>query len=93
MIPEGYRANFRTLLRAADDGRLALLECRDAKRPDLPRYVIVAVGDDPDSPGGVQLTPFGHLYDGDGGEFDPFGAYLPPDPDGGPGDFIQPEDL
>ncbi|WP_041559089.1 DUF6117 family protein [Novosphingobium sp. PP1Y] len=74
-IPEPYRRNFETLLRAAADGNLALLECRDALT-GVPRYVVTAVGRDGDD---FVMTPFGHLHDGN-----PFDAYLPPDPGDGP---------
>lgn len=68
-IPEPYRRNFETLLRAAADGNLALLECRDALT-GVPRYVVTAVGRDE---GDYVMTPFGHLHDGN-----PYDAYLPP---------------
>lgn len=68
-IPQAYRHNFDTLLRAAADGNLALLECRDAVSLE-PRYVLCAVGHDA---GEFLMTPFGHLHDGN-----PFEAYLPP---------------
>jgi hypothetical protein len=69
-IPEAHRTNFGTLLRAAADGNLALIECTDAQS-GVPRYVIAAVGRD-----GADfiMTPFGHLADGN-----PYEAYLPPD--------------
>ena len=68
-IPDHARANFETLLCAAADGNLALMECADALTGE-PRYVICAVGRD-----GAEFvfTPFGHLADGN-----PFDAYLPP---------------
>ena len=44
-IPDHARANFQTLLRAAADGNLALMECIDAVTGE-PRYVICAVGRD-----------------------------------------------
>lgn len=77
-IPAHARTNFQTLVRAADDGNLALMECVDAQTGAL-RYVICAV--DRDS-GDYIFTPFGHLADGN-----PYDAYLPPDPDE-PGGFI-----
>lgn len=68
-IPEAYVKNFDTLLRAAQQGDLALMECTDASTGE-PRYVICAVGRD----GAEYLfTPFGHLHDGN-----PFEAYVPP---------------
>jgi len=71
-IPDYARRNFQTLLRAADGGNLALMECLDAQTGEK-RYVICAVGRDC---GNYVFTPFGHLADGN-----PFDAYLPPDPD------------
>ncbi|HEY9213026.1 MAG TPA: DUF6117 family protein [Ancylobacter sp.] len=68
-IPDHARANFQTLLRAARDGNLALLECADAVTGAL-RYVICAVGRDGAD---FTMTPFGHLADAD-----PYDAYLTP---------------
>ena len=68
-IPDHARANFQTLLRAAADRNLALMECSDAVTGE-PRYVICAVGRDGTD---FLFTPFGHLADGN-----PFDAYLPP---------------
>jgi Family of unknown function (DUF6117) len=68
-IPEPYRRNFATLLRAAADDNLALMECSDAANV-TPRYVIVAVGRAGDD---YAMTPFGHLHDGN-----PYEAYCPP---------------
>ena len=68
-IPDAYARNFDTLLRAAADGNLALLECTDAVT-GVPRSVICAVGR---ADGDYVMTPFGHLHDGN-----PFDAYLPP---------------
>lgn len=58
-IPSYARTNFQTLLRAAGDGNLALMECLDAVTGS-PRYVICAVGRDD---GDYVFTPFGHLAD------------------------------
>lgn len=74
-IPDHFRANFKTLLRAAADNALALMECNDAGTGE-PRYVICAVGR---NNGDYVMTPFGHLADGN-----PYDAYLPPDVPGGP---------
>ena len=68
-IPDHTRANFQTLLRAAADSNLALIECSDAVAGE-PRYVICAVGRDGTD---FLFTPFGHLADGN-----PFDASLPP---------------
>lgn len=72
-IPHHARANFNTLLRAAEDGSLALMECTDTVTGE-PRYVICAVGRDD---GDYVFTPFGHLADGN-----PYDAYRPPEPSG-----------
>ena len=70
-IPDHARANFETLLRAAADGNLALMECVDAAT-GIPRYVICAAGRDGE---GFFFTPFGHLAEGN-----PYEAYVPPEP-------------
>ncbi|NIJ43209.1 hypothetical protein FHS78_003521 [Parvibaculum indicum] len=70
-IPDHARANFETLLRAAADGNLALMECVDAAT-GTPRYVIFAVGRDGED---FVFTPFGHLAEGN-----PYEAYVPPEP-------------
>jgi Family of unknown function (DUF6117) len=68
-IPDHARTNFDTLLRAASNGNLALMECTDAITGER-RYVICAVGREGTD---YLFTPFGHLADGN-----PFDAYLPP---------------
>jgi hypothetical protein len=72
-IPEPYRRNFQTLLDAAADDNLALMECSDASS-GVPRYVIVAVGR---VDGDYVMTPFGHLCDSN-----PYEAYCPPPDEG-----------
>lgn len=72
-IPEPYQRNFQSLLDAAADGNLALLECSDAASGAV-RYVIVAVGR---ADGDYVMTPFGHLHDGN-----PYEAYRPPPEEG-----------
>ena len=68
-VPDHARANFQTLLRAAADGNLALMECIHAATGE-PRYVIYAVGR---AGTDFLFTPFCHLTDGN-----PFDAFLPP---------------
>jgi hypothetical protein len=68
-IPDHARTNFDTLLRAASNGHLALMECTDAITGE-PRYVICAVGREGTD---YLFTPFGHLAEGN-----PYDAYLPP---------------
>jgi hypothetical protein len=69
-IPQAHQRNFATLLCAAGDGNLALMECTDAATGE-PHYVICAVGRDG---GDFVIAPFGHPHHGN-----PFDAYLPPD--------------
>ncbi|WP_066776290.1 DUF6117 family protein [Sphingomonas sp. CCH5-D11] len=78
-IPAYARTNFQTLLRAAEAGDLALMECLDSATRE-PRYVLAAVGRDGDD---YVFTPFGHLADGN-----PYEAYLPPAEGGG---FVETE--
>jgi hypothetical protein len=59
-IPDYISKNFDTLLRAASNGNLALMECTDAITGE-PRYVICAVGREGTD---YLFTPFGHLADG-----------------------------
>ena len=73
MIPDHARGNFQTLLRAAESGDLALMECTDTATGE-PRYVICAVGR---HDGDYMFTPFGHLADGN-----PYDAYFPPNTSG-----------
>ncbi|ASS60427.1 hypothetical protein E0H35_35720 [Rhizobium leguminosarum bv. viciae] len=80
-IPDFARLNFDTLLRAASDGNLALMECLDAATRQ-PRYVVCAVSR---SNGEYAFTPFGHLAEGN-----PYDAYLPPDPDDPTGFIASP---
>ena len=68
-IPDYLRTNFQTLLRAAGDGNLALMECKDVQTGE-PRFVICAVGLEGSS---HVMTPFGHLAEGN-----PYEAYIPP---------------
>lgn len=71
-IPDYAAKNLQTLLRAAQAGHLALMECTDAATGAV-RYVICAVGRDQ---GDFVFTPFGHLADGN-----PYEQYVPPDSD------------
>jgi len=66
--PDYISTNFATLLRAASNGNLALIECTDAITGE-PRYVICVGREGTD----YLFTPFGHLADGN-----PYDAYLPP---------------
>lgn len=68
-IPDHARAIFQTLLRAAEHGDLALMECTEISTGEI-RYVICAVGRDGAD---YVFTPFGHLAEGN-----PFELYRPP---------------
>ena len=68
-IPDHARANFETLLKAAQAGELALMECTELASGET-RYVLCAVGRDH---GDYLMTPFGHLTPGN-----PYEAYIPP---------------
>jgi len=67
-IPEYVSKNFNTLLRAAHDGNLGLMECRDVATREI-RYVLCAFGCDGAD---VIVVPFGHLACGN-----PYDDYLP----------------
>ena len=69
-IPDYVKSNFATLLAAAENGDLALMECLDAKTAEA-RYVICAVSQ---VSGEYQFTPFGHMA----ADVNPFEAYVPP---------------
>ncbi|MEP6868912.1 MAG: DUF6117 family protein [Novosphingobium sp.] len=72
-IPDYALANFETLVKAAKAGDLALMECTDTASGET-RYVLCAVGRQPDRNGGdYVMTPFGHLAPGN-----PYDAYVPP---------------
>jgi hypothetical protein len=59
MIPQPYRDNFNTLLRAFDASDACLLECHErATRKAV--YVICAVNQ---SGGNYELVPFAQLFD------------------------------
>ena len=70
-IPDYARENFQTLLRAAENGHLALMECVDTLT-GAPRYVICAVGRSENED--YLFTPFGHLA-----ETNPYETYRPPE--------------
>lgn len=69
-IPKGYRDNFKTLLRAAADDSLALVESTDVASGE-PRFLVCAIGRG--NAGEYLITPFGHLCNGN-----PFEEYTDP---------------
>jgi len=60
-INDVIKTNFQTLLTAARNGDLALLECTD-KATGNPVYVICAVNAGPD--GLYSMTPLAKMFDG-----------------------------
>lgn len=70
-IPVHIKTNFETLLKAARNDDLALLECHDAKTGE-PRYVLAAVSQNPVTKQ-YDMSPFGHLAAGN-----PFNDYTAP---------------
>ena len=68
-IPDYARTNFETLVKAAQAGDLALMECTEVESGET-RYVLCAVGRDGDA---YVMTPFGHLA-----PRNPYEAYIPP---------------
>jgi hypothetical protein len=72
-IPDFASANFETLMKAAEAGDLALLECTEVASGET-RYVLCAVSRSIDrDTGDYIMTPFGHLAPGN-----PYHAYIPP---------------
>lgn len=71
-IPAHMVKRFDALKRACIDGKLALLECQDAKSGE-PRYVLCAVNQQHDE---SLFVPFAHMTPDD----NPYKAYIPPTP-------------
>ena len=69
-LNKAHQQNLETLIRAAKDGNLCLMECTEIATGE-PRAVICAV--QPDSTGKIVFVPFGHLCPGN-----PYEAYEPP---------------
>lgn len=67
-LADWEQKNFQTLLRAAEDGNLALMSGLDAETGEH-RAMIVAIAWDGAE---YQITPFGHLATGN-----PFEQYIP----------------
>lgn len=68
-IADHARANFETLLKAAQAGDLALMEGTEVASGET-RYVLCAVGRDD---GDYVMTSFGHVAPGN-----PYEAHIPP---------------
>ena len=69
-IAKGYKGNFHTLVRAARNSDLMLLECTDAQT-GKPVMVVCAVYKD--SEGMINTVPLAKMFDGN-----PFEELLPP---------------
>jgi Family of unknown function (DUF6117) len=70
-IPVGYIANFETILRAAKNEDLALVECTN-KQTGEPVYVVAAIGGvGPDDK--MEVVPLALLFDGN-----PYEMLIPP---------------
>lgn len=76
-LAPGYAKNLETVVRAAKDGRLAVLECQ---RRDTGKIVavLVVISDDPEKEGGFVFSPFAEMFDSN-----PYELLNPPDPEGG----------
>jgi Family of unknown function (DUF6117) len=73
-IPKGHKSNLQTLIRAAKQGHLALLDCQD-KNTGKPVVVLVAVQFDGKE---YEFVPFAKMFDGN-----PYDELNPPQPEGG----------
>lgn len=80
-IPKGYRSNFNTMLKAADNGDLALMECED-KATKKKVFVVCMVGREN---GEYVFTPVAKMFDGN-----PYEEVNPPDPSD-PKKFVKTE--
>ena len=69
-IPEYMSNNYETLLKAADAGHVALMECRRVDDGEVV-YALCAVGDDGE--GNACVTPFALMIDGN-----PYEMLVPP---------------
>ena len=69
-IAPGYKDNFQTILKAAKNDDLCLLECTDAAT-GKPVMVICAVMRNSDD--SLQLAPFAKMFDGN-----PYEEVIPP---------------
>jgi|SRR6185436_3179841 len=84
-ITKGNKKNFDTLIKAARNGDLALVECFD-KRLGKPVAVVCAVSlvKEGDIEGKYEFLPFATMFDDN-----PYDILLPPNPEGG---FYSEED-
>jgi hypothetical protein len=71
-IPPGYKHNFETMMRAASDGRLALMECVDNNTGSL-CYVVCMVSDTEGTLEEYDMVPVARMFDGN-----PYEELTPP---------------
>lgn len=81
MIPQGHKQNLETIIKAAEHGALAVVECFN-KRENRVVNVLCAIGFD-----GMEyaISPFAQLFDDN-----PYDILSPPGPEGG---FIDTEEV
>lgn len=68
-IAEGYKANYKTLLRAVTNGDVCLMECKDATTNE-PVMVVAAMYEED---GQYVAVPLAKLFEGD-----PYQQLIPP---------------
>lgn len=71
-IPGYFALNFQTMLRAAKDGQLALVECTDARTHE-PVYVVAMVNSPDEEHDTYDLVPVARML------VDPYEDVIPPD--------------
>lgn len=71
MIQDGYKQNFQTLLDAADNNDLCLIECTDAKTGQIVNVVCASYVD---NDGMINMVPVAKMFDGD-----PYSELNPPE--------------
>jgi hypothetical protein len=73
-IPEGIKTNFQTLIKAFENGDIALLECLNRESGE-PAFAICAVNRHSKSSGKpeFEMVPFGLMFNGD-----PYQILIPP---------------
>jgi len=73
-LSKGIKANFRTLQSACKAGRLAVLDCQDAKTGESIPVIVALNGDGQD----CEFVPLARMFVGN-----PYEELKPPNPNGG----------
>lgn len=68
-VPEGHKHNLETIVRAAKDKRLMLIECTDAKTG----ATVVTLGALSDADDGFEFVPLAKMFDNN-----PYEELMPP---------------